>query len=230
MRMASTTIRSLNSGGLLAAFAAMLLHCAPAASAPSGSATKKKASMSNYDDAVKLLASPKTWCEGARQLTQLKDPRALIPLLRAYDQPVEAEALCLAEAMEALGAEASAHKLVVSKVADERAAGLRLMIVFGSDDHLPYLRDAALKDPDPGIRERALEALQRQPQTAMWEQTIAAFLAQPDEPLRGWAIDRLIQHNSASTWARVRAHVAREQSPALRAKIEAALKARPVPK
>ncbi len=186
--------------------------------------------MSTYDDAVKLLASPKTWCDGARRLTQLKDPRAILPLLRAYDQPVEAEALCLAEAMEALGAEAAAHKLVASKLTDERAAGLRLMIVFGSDDHLPYLRDVALKDPDPAIRERALEALQRQPQTATWEGTIAAFLTQPDEPLRGWAIDRLIQHNSESTWARVRAHAAREQSPVLRAKIEAALKARTAPK
>jgi hypothetical protein len=203
---------------------AVLLHCAPAASAPPAPPTKK-AAMSKYDDAVRLLASPKTWCEGAKQLVQQKDPRAILPILHAFDQPVEAETLCLFEAMEALGAEAAGPKLLASKLPDERVAGLRLMVIFTSNHHLPLLRDVALNDPDPAMRERALDALRRQEQTTAWEDTIATFLALPDEQLRGWAIDRLIEHNGESTWRRVRAHVAHEVSPALRARIEAALKA-----
>lgn len=186
--------------------------------------------MSKYDDAVRLLASPKTWCEGAKQLTQLKDPRAILPLLRAFQRPDEAETLCLFDAMEALGAKAAAPKLLASKLTEERVAGLSLMIMFASDDYLPSLRDTALKDPDATIRERALDALRRQEQTPKWEDTIVGFLALPDEQLRGWALERLIQHNGASTWARVRAHAAHEQSPALRAKIEAGLKARQPPR
>jgi hypothetical protein len=60
--------------------------------------------MAKYDEAVRLLASPATWCRGASQLTGLKDTRALVPLMRAFESPVEAEKLCLAEAMEALAA------------------------------------------------------------------------------------------------------------------------------
>jgi hypothetical protein len=182
--------------------------------------------MSTYDDAVRLLASPRTWCEGARRLTKLNNPSAILPLLRAYDSPAEAEKMCLADAMEALGAPAMAPKLLASKVMDERRAGLRLMITFASDDYLPYLRDTALNDADPAIRARALEVLEHQLQTPHWEEVIATFLAQPDTQLRGWAIDRLIKHNSDATWARVQAHAATEQDPGLRSKIDAALKAR----
>jgi len=186
--------------------------------------------MSNYDEAVRLLASPKTWCDGARQLVQLKDPRGILPLLAAYDRPTEAPTLCLADAMEALGAIAEAPKLVASKAPADRAAGLRLMITFTSDEHLPRLREVALHDPDAQLRERALDALRRQRQTPAWEDAIASFLTLDDERLRGWALDRLIEHNGASTWARVEAHAPQETSAALRAKIDAALKARPAPR
>jgi len=193
------------------ALAAVLLHCVPAASAP----PPAKASMSKYDDAVRLLASPKTWCDGARQLAQLKEARAIVPLLAAYDRPIEAPTLCLAEAMEALGATTEAAKLLASKHPDDRVAGVRLMVVFTSDDHLAPLREVALHDPDLPMRERALEGLRRQRQTPAWEAVIAGFLTSADERLRGWALDRLIEHNGASTWARVEAHATRENSPAL---------------
>lgn len=224
MRMASPTIHSSSRGAVLA-LAAVLLHCMPAASAP----PPAKASMSKYDEAVRLLASPKTWCEGARQLAQLKDARAIVPLLAAYDRPIEAPTLCLADAMEELGATTQAATLVASKQLDDRVAGVRLMVVFTSDDHLAPLREVALHDPDIQMRDRALEALHRQRQTAAWEDVIGGFLASDDERLRGWALDRLIEHNGTATWARVEAHAAKEKSPVLRAKIEAALKARPAP-
>jgi len=185
--------------------------------------------MTKYDEAVRLLASPKTWCDGARQLAELKEPRAIVALLTAYDRPIEAPTLCLAEAMEALGATTEAAKLLASKLAADRVAGIRLMVVFTSDDHLPPLREVALHDPDAQMRERALDALRRQRQTPAWEDVIVGLLASSDERLRGWAIDRLVEHNGASTWARVEAHAAKENSPVLRAKIEAALKARPAP-
>jgi hypothetical protein len=223
--MASQTIRSSSRSAVLAVLAGLLLHCAPpAASAP---VPPKKAAMSKYDDAVRLLASPKTWCAGAKELVTLKDARALVPLVAAYDRPVEAEKLCLADAMEALGAETAARTLVASKNADERRTALRLMAMFASDEQLPFLRDAALNDLDASLRNAALDAMAQQHQNTRWETTVAGFLARPEEPLRAWALDRLIAHGGDSSWAYVSAHAAHEQSPALRAKIDAAQKTRP---
>jgi hypothetical protein len=251
--MAWTTIRSTSS---LAALLAATLHCAPASSAPPPqpqpqapqqpqqpqplqaqpqpqpapqprAPVAKKVPMSKYDEAVALLSSAKTWCDGATKLTALKDRRALVPLMHAYEQPVEAEKLCLADAMEALGGEVEARTLIASKDPDERAVALRLTILFSSDDQLPALREVALRDPEERLRARALDALKQQHQTKAWEELVAGFLALPDEKLRAWAIDRLIQHDSDSTWQRVRDHQAREPSADLRARIDAALKARP---
>jgi hypothetical protein len=157
----------------------------------------------------------------------LKDARALVPLMHAYETPVEADKLCLADAMEALGGELEARTLITRKDADERAVALHLAILFSSDDQLVALREVALRDPEERLRVRALDALRQQHQTKKWEELVAGFLDLPDEKLRAWAIDRLVQHNSESTWQRVRDHQARETSADLRAKIDAALKSRP---
>jgi HEAT repeat protein len=181
--------------------------------------------MAKYDEAVRLLASPKTWCRGASQLTGLKDTRALVPLMHAFESPMEAEKLCLAEAMEALGGEAEARKLIGSTDAGERRVAMHLMILFSSDEQLPYLRDAALGDPDPELRKRAFDALRQQRQTGKWEGIVADLLGQPDATVRGWAIDRLAAHGGDSARARLSTYLPHETVPELRARIAAALRA-----
>jgi len=172
-----------------------------------------------------LLASPRTWCTGAKRLAALKDKRALMPLMRAFESRAEAEKLCLADAMEALGGEAEARTLIASSAADERRVAMRLMLLFGSDQQLPFLRDAALKDPEPALRTHALSALRQQRRTSSWEAIVAELLGQPSPELRGWAIDCLAESRADSTRAKLAAHLPRETVPELRARIDAALRA-----
>ena len=225
MRMAWTTIRSSSSRALVAL---ALLCCTPAAEAPAAPApaapAAKKGSMSKYDEAVGLLASPNTWCAGAKALVALKDARALVPIVQAYERPAEAEKGCLADALEALGGEAGAKGLLASKDAAERAAGAKLTILFASDAQVPLLVEVALGDPDAGVRTKALDALRQQHQSAAWEAAVAALLDKPDAALRGWAIDRLVAHDGESSRAKLRAHLPHETDAALHARIEAGLK------
>jgi hypothetical protein len=190
-------------------------------------ANAKKGTMTRYDEAVKQLAGPTTWCAGARQLVALEDKRALVPLVVAYDKAVEADKLCLADAMEALGGESEARKLIASKDASERAVAIRLMVLFSSDDQLDLLNKVAHSDPKPALRAAARDALRQQRQTKKWEEVIAGYLASPDDGTRGWAIELLIKHNGKSSWQRVQDHLPNEKNPDLRAKIEKALASRP---
>jgi hypothetical protein len=218
--MASMTIRSSSSAAL--AVLAALLCCTPAAGAPAQSPPQK--ATTKYDEAVGLLANPKTWCTGAARLAALKDTRALVPLMRAFESSVEAEKLCLADAMEALGGETEARKLIASSDPAERSVGMHLTVLFASDDHLPSLHDAALKEPDGALRARALDALRQQRQTPKWESAVGDLLGRPSPELRSWAIDRLAAHGGESARAKLSAHLARETAPELRARITAALK------
>jgi hypothetical protein len=219
--MASMTIRS-SSSAALAVLA--LLCCMPAAGAPAPKPSQNKDAVNKYYQAVGLLASPKTWCTGARRLAALKDARALIPLMRAFESPAEAEKLCLANAMESLGGETEARKLLASSDAAERRVAIHLMTLFASDDQLPYLRDAAQNETDGELRTRALDALRQQHQTVKWDAVVGDLLDQPSAELRGWAIERLAAHGSDSARAKLSAHLPREAVPELRARITAALR------
>lgn len=195
----------------------------PPVAADARTPAKKDKMTTKYDDAVKLLASPTSWCTGAKQLVGLKDKRALVPLVQAYEKPTEADKLCLTDAMEALGAETEARTLIASKDPSERRIAIRLMILFGSDEQLEPLNQVALHDSDAALRTAARDALRQQRQTKKWEEVIATYLASPDDASRGWAIDLLIKHNGKSSWQRVQDHLAKEKNPDLRAKIERAL-------
>ena len=220
MPMASMTIRS-SSSAVLAVLA--LLCCTPAAGAPARKPSQKTDATTKYDDAVGLLASPKTWCTGATQLAALHDTRALVPLMRAFESPAEAEKLCLADAMEKLGGETEARKLIASADAAERRVAIHLMILFASDDQLPHLRDAVAKETDGALRTRALDALRQQHQTAKWDAVVGDLLGQPSAELRRWAIDRLAARGSDTARAKLSGHLPRETVPELRARITAAL-------
>jgi hypothetical protein len=214
--MESRTIRSSSS---LAFALGIALACSPAIA--------KKDTMTKYDEAVQLLAAPTTWCSGAKQLAGLKDKRALVPLMQAYERPAESDKQCLTDAMEALGGEAEARHLIASKDPGERAVAIHLMILFGSDDQLEPLSAVVKDDPDPALRQRAKDALRQQRQTKKWEEVVATYLASTDDTTRGWAIDLLIKHNGPSSWKRVEDHLPHEKNADLRAKIQNALANRP---
>jgi hypothetical protein len=214
------TIRS-SSSAALAVLA--LLCCTPAAGAPARKPPQNKDAATKYDEAVGLLASPKTWCTGATRLAALHDTRALVPLMRAFESPAEAGKLCLADAMGALGGQTEARKLIASADASERRVALHLMILFASDDQLPHLRDAVVKETDGELRKRALDALRQQHQTAKWDVVVGDLLDQPSAELRGWAIERLARRGSDTARAKLSGHLPREAVPELRARITAAL-------
>jgi hypothetical protein len=220
MPMASMTIRSSSS----AVLAVLVLLCGTeAAGAPARKPSQKQDAIAKYEDAVGLLASPKTWCTGATQLAALHDTRALVPLMRAFESPAEAQKLCLADAMQALGGETEARRLIASADASERRVALHLMILFASDDQLPPLRDAVVRETDGELRRRALDALRQQHQTGKWDAVVGDLLGQPSAELRGWAIDRLAVRGSDTARAKLSGHLPRETVPELRARIAAAL-------
>jgi len=222
MSMASMTIRS-SSSAALAVLA--LLCCTPAAGAPAGKPSQNQDAATRYDAAVGLLASPKTWCTGAARLAALHDTRALVPLMRAFESPAEAGKLCLADAMEKLGGKTEARTLIASPDAAERRVAIHLTILFASDDQLPALRDAVVKETDGELRTRALDALRQQHQTAKWDAVVGGLLDQPSTELRGWAIARLAGRRSDTARAKLSGHLPRETVPELRARITAALQA-----
>ena len=45
--------------------------------------------MTSYDKAIEKLRPHKTWCEGARELVAIGAPKAVVPLVHAYETPVE---------------------------------------------------------------------------------------------------------------------------------------------
>src|SRR6266852_3409033 len=104
-----------------------------------------------FVEAVRKLSDPSTWCEAARALALAGDRRALIPLLEAYESPIEGGKRCLLEAMDELGAKDAAAELYQQGDARQRSQAVRLMEMFGSDRHLPTLM-LALSDEAEGVR------------------------------------------------------------------------------
>ncbi|MEO7736374.1 MAG: HEAT repeat domain-containing protein [Kofleriaceae bacterium] len=173
--------------------------------------------MLEYDEAVKLLAGPDTWCKGAARLAKLGDVAALAPLARAWRQPAEAEKICLSDAMAALGGDKEAARLYASKVEDEHAAGLVLMLLFGNDSHLPTLERGA---SDPAT----LRVLVQQKRSEKWEQTMIRLLESGDVVVRGQAAEELAGRKGEAVAAGLRARLGKETDAGVKAKIEAALK------
>jgi hypothetical protein len=143
--------------------------------------------------------------------------------MRAFESSAEAEKLCLADAMEKLGGETEARKLIASADPAERRVAMHLMILFASDDQLPHLRDAVRMETDGALRTHALDALRQQHQTAKWDAVVGDLLDQPSAELRRWAIDRLAARRSDAARAKLSGHLPRETVPELRARITAAL-------
>lgn len=159
----------------------------------------------DYAQAIRGLASRDSWCEAARALAASGDRRALVPLLEAYESPIEGGKRCLLEAMEQLDAGNAAHKLFVSDDPRQRVHALRLMELFGSDAHLPILV-RALSDSADGVRSQARRTLTNQEWTAAWEAVMIKLLDGTDPDTLRMATECLKRRNSAAARAALQSH------------------------
>ena len=167
-------------------------------------ARSKKALEMTFEEAVRRLSAPSSWCEAARVLAAIGDRRALIPLLEAYESPIEGGKRCLLEAMDELGAKDAAAEFYQGD-ARQRSNAVRLMELFGSDRHLPTLM-RALSDPAEGVRAQARRAIVNQEWTNAWEATMIPLLDSKDPQTQRIALESLRRRNSAAANAALLAH------------------------
>jgi len=144
----------------------------------------------SYEDAVRELASPQTWCKAARALAARGDRRALLPLLDAYESPVEGGKRCLLEAMDELRASDAAADLYDRGDPRQRGQAVRLMELFPGDQHLPRLT-RALSDSAEGVRIEARRAIVNQERTQSWKAAMTELLESPDAGIRRLAEESL---------------------------------------
>ena len=136
-----------------------------------------------FEEALLLLDTPASLCDGARRLAELGDRRALVPLCQAYERRREQSGACVIEALETLGGPAAAAALARSDEAAERAAGLRLLQLFPDEDQLGLL-EQALGSDDADVRRRAGEALRSQWRTPAWRAAVERAAGSPHEDVR----------------------------------------------
>lgn len=172
-----------------------------------------------YDTAVRQLASPSTWCRGARSLARLGDHRALVPLLRAYETPVEESKLCLLEALEALNAVSRARDIFDNGNTEERRLALHLMALFPNDDHLTRLAQALL-DLDPMVQQQARRSLASQYQTSLWEALIIELLNAEDNQTRLMAIENLAKRKTQRARDALTVRLSQESDEELRSRLK----------
>lgn len=178
----------------------------------------------DFETAVERLSSPQTWCQGAEALARLGDPRALLPLVRAYETRYEGGRACLLEAMEVLEPEKNALKLFDGGTAAEQRLAVHLMEMFPDQRYLDRL-EQAVESEEPGLRRQAARSLVCQRQTASWQQTMIRLLGHEDERVRWWVIEGLGTSRQESIREALEAHLAREADPTLRDKISSILAA-----
>jgi HEAT repeat protein len=158
----------------------------------------------DYGEALRGLATSQTWCKAAKTLVDIGDRRALIPLLEAYETPIEGGKRCLLDAMEALGATAAAAELFNGDLR-QRSQALRLMELFASDRHIPLLL-TAVSDPAEGVRSQARRALANQERTGPWEAAMIQLLDNNDPKTRAMAIEALRERKSAAARHALESH------------------------
>lgn len=169
----------------------------------------------NFDAAVAQLSSTHTWCDGAEALAKLGDPRALLPLVQAYQRHEEVSKVCLLDAMEALDAVHGSHALWES---GEKISALRLMSLFPDETHLPILV-VALDDTDVSVQFAAARGLGTQFQTAAWIRTMSGLLEHSRVDVRKIAIEGLGKRREPEAKAALKAHLPNETDPALAAQL-----------
>jgi HEAT repeat protein len=178
---------------------------------------RKRAPMNKltYDQAIKALASPSTWCDGAAELASLKDSRAIVPLVKAYEQKFEGSpAMCLLDALHAVAKGIDLATLLPGADDEARAALFHAMALVPNDGLIPALEQGTT-DPNPNVH--------RQTQTAAWIKSMGRLLESPTPLLRRQAVESLGRLQNEQSRTLLREHLARESSPELKAQIERAL-------
>lgn len=178
--------------------------------------------MPEFDDAVKLLSSPSTWCDGAARLAKLGDPAAIVPLTAAVRSGHEASTLCLVDAMEALGGASHAASFASSVEPEQRGVALELVLLLGDDTQLGVV-EALAADPLPSVRQKALKTVHQLKRTPAWRQTMFRLLASDDATVRMAVVDSLALDVRGDITTELRDRLVVEPDPAIKAKIEAAL-------
>ena len=175
--------------------------------------------MEHYEAAVADLARAETWCRGARALAQLSDPRAITPLVGAFNRPVEADKGCLLDALRALGAGERAAQFATSGDSSQRAVGVRLMELFPAPRQIAPLLTIALHDPDASLRRAAAHTLGLQKRTAAWEAATIRILTAGDSDVRSEAIESLAMHDTSAADRALLDHLREETDPLLAEKL-----------
>jgi hypothetical protein len=178
--------------------------------------------MPEYDDAVKLLSSPTTWCDGAARLVKLGDVEAILPLAAALHAGHEASTLCIVDAMEALGGAGVAATFAASTEPERRRAALDLVLYLGGDAQLPVIESLAA-DALPSIRTHSVKVVHQMKRTPAWRQTMFKLLAADDVAVRGAVVDSLALDVRGEITGALRDRLAVEPDAGVKAKIEAAL-------
>jgi len=151
--------------------------------------------VSDYENALEQLRYPDTWCEAAQTLMEIGNRNALVPLMRAYETPVEASKVCLLDALDALDAGRGALVLCVSEDAEESRLAVHLMELFPNEAYLPAL-ERGLNDPSLAVRRQARRSLACQVQTPAWETLYIRLLEAEDTETRAQAIKSLARRRT----------------------------------
>lgn len=174
-------------------------------------------------DAIQKLSSPESWCEGAQWLADAGDRSALVPLMQAYEVPVEASKLCLLDAMGALNAREESHQLFNHGSLQERRLAIHMMELFPHDSHLPLLKQA-LDHEDALLVEQSLRTLRLQLQTPRWEKLVIQLLSHQDSRVKYQAIQSLSRNLTPLRRQALRNRLVQETDDVLREDLEKMLK------
>jgi HEAT repeat protein len=177
----------------------------------------------DYETAIAGLLRSRTRCQAARALAHLGERRAVAYLMAAYELGLEKSALCLLDALEALGGAAAADELFDQAPPDQRRWVIHMMELFPDDHHLPRLVQA-LADPEARVHAQARRSLSAQRQTPAWVALMVELLAAEDVDNRLQAVESLMARPDASVRQALRERLAMETDPRVHARLVLALK------
>ena len=173
----------------------------------------------DYKTTVEQLLRPGTRCQAAEALVKLGDRLALLDLMDAYETNYEGSALCLLDAMDALGGAAAADALFDQATPEKLRQIVHLMELFPDDTHLPRLR-RALTSADGRVRTQARRSLSTQRQTPAWIALLTGLLNAAEPVDRLQAVESLSRRPEETVQAALREHLAFETDAEVRAALE----------
>lgn len=190
-------------GGLLGL---LLLACT---TADGKRARTKKGPAMNDDQAIAALSSHTTWCAGAAALARSGARRAIAPLVRAYETPIEgADKGCLLKALKELAPHDVVVELATAAEAEERRVAMKVMELYPDAAWLGPV-ERALGDAEAKVQRQALRALVAQYQTPAWEALLVKLLDSTSAAARAQARESLGRRDTASAKRALVEHPAR---------------------